>query len=400
MLVSALAVAACAACAPAALADSIVYEKDGNVWQAAPDGSNQTQITTAGGYSRPTQADDGTIVAVKDKLLHRLDRAGRLLNTAGDPNNGNVTVLTPHLSPDGQRVVYSLFHNGPILTGPYVATSHATRQTGRSEIDSSESGYTNPTWIDNGRVVLFTTSLTVDTQIWTVPGGIQDWFDDTGADLGGGEVDSRMTRFAATADAATKIRLYRLSAPPPAAPEPRCELTGPNGTFFRPTWSPDGGSLAWQEDDGIWVGSFNLDDDTCPGSARLVIPGGQAPDWGPANVSTPGAGSGGDATAPKLKAKAPRRLSRRALLRGFVVRVTCSEACRVAATLHKGRKKVGARSKRMTKAGSAKLKLRPGAKARRKLQRGALKSVSVRLRARDAAGNLSGRVTKKIAVRG
>jgi hypothetical protein len=39
--------------APSALADSIVYEKAGNVWLASPDGSGQRQLTTAGGYGRP-----------------------------------------------------------------------------------------------------------------------------------------------------------------------------------------------------------------------------------------------------------------------------------------------------------------------------------------------------------
>ena len=313
-----------------AAADSIVYEKDGNVWQAAPDGSNQRQVTTSGGYSKPTQADDGTILAFKDKLLHRMDRGGRVLNTAADPNRTNVTPITPHVSPDGTRVIYSLFHNGPILFGPYVATSYATRETARDEIDSSQSGYLNPNWLDNSRAVIFPQSSTIDAQIWTIPGGIQDWFTDPDpdVDLGGGEANAALTRFAASANGGMTIRLYRLNAPPPAEPEPRCELTGPAGSFFRPTWSPDGGSLAWQEDDGIWVGSINLDDCSAT-SAGLVIPGGKAPDWGPANVSTPAGGGGGgggaggaDSVAPTLKVKAPTRISRRALLRGFSVRVT------------------------------------------------------------------------------
>ena len=54
--------AACAISAPSALADSIVYEKGGNVWAANPDGSGQRQVTTSGGYSHPSQANDGTIV--------------------------------------------------------------------------------------------------------------------------------------------------------------------------------------------------------------------------------------------------------------------------------------------------------------------------------------------------
>jgi hypothetical protein len=49
------------AAAPTALADSIAYEKGGNVLLANPDGSGQRPVTTSGGYSKPTQASDGEI---------------------------------------------------------------------------------------------------------------------------------------------------------------------------------------------------------------------------------------------------------------------------------------------------------------------------------------------------
>ena len=405
-----LALALSAMLAPAALADSIVYEKGGNIWQAAPDGSRQTQVTTSGGYSRPTQADDGTIIALKDKLFHRMDRSGRVLNSAGDPNNSNVTVLTPHVSPDGQRLVYGLFHNGPILTGPYVATSYANRETRRDEIDGTLGGYLNPTWVDNGRAVIFPGGEQ-DTQIWTIPGDVQDWFFDPNVVLGGGEVNAQNTRFASTADDASKIRLYTMSGPPPALPAPACDLTDPVGTFFRPTWSPDGGRLAWQEDNGIWAGGF------CEQGA-LVIPGGTAPDWGPANVTAAGGspvsgGPSGDSLAPRLRARVARRVRRRALLRGLTVRITCNEPCRATAELLLDRRtakrlrlaaarpvRIGRATKRLARAGTVKLKLRPSAKARRRLARRRIRSVTVRTRATDRAGNRSRAVTRKVAVRG
>jgi hypothetical protein len=396
--------------APAA-GDSIVYEKDGNIWQAAPDGSRQTQVTTAGGYARPTQAGDGTIIAVKDKLLHRLDRSGRLLNTAGDPENCCITLLTPHVSPDGQRLVYNLFDNGPLLTGPRIATSYSARPTPRDEIDQSLSGYLNPTWIDNGRAVIFPGG-SPDTQIWTIPGGVEDWFYDEAVDLGGGEVNAQNTRFASTADGASKIRLYTMSGPPPALPTPACDFTAPNGTFFRPTWSPDGGWLAWQEDDGIWTAGF------CD-QATLVIPGGRAPDWGPANVSTPGANPNpnpnptADTKPTTVKAGVARRVTRRALLRGLTVRVTCNEPCRATAELRLDRRSakrlrlggvrsglIGRATRQLAQAGTVKLRLRPSAKARKRLRRGRVRSVSVRVGATDAAGNRSKTIARKVAVHG
>src|SRR5687767_8651781 len=54
--------------APAAMADSLTFIKDHNVWLANPDGSGQHQVTLDGTasapYESPSQADDGTIVAL------------------------------------------------------------------------------------------------------------------------------------------------------------------------------------------------------------------------------------------------------------------------------------------------------------------------------------------------
>lgn len=51
-------------CLPAAAsADSIVYASDGNLFLISPDGAKSYQLTRDGGYSSPSQADDGTIGA-------------------------------------------------------------------------------------------------------------------------------------------------------------------------------------------------------------------------------------------------------------------------------------------------------------------------------------------------
>ena len=65
----------------------------------------------------------------------RIDRAGRVLNQAGDQSNSDITFLTPHVSPNGARVVYNLNDNGPLLFGPRVASSYSHRLTPRDEID-------------------------------------------------------------------------------------------------------------------------------------------------------------------------------------------------------------------------------------------------------------------------
>src|SRR4051794_41683042 len=63
--------------AGSASADSIVYAKAGDLYLTSPDGSKGYRLTTDGGYSSPSQADDGTIGAVRDRHLVRLDRSGR-----------------------------------------------------------------------------------------------------------------------------------------------------------------------------------------------------------------------------------------------------------------------------------------------------------------------------------
>src|SRR4051794_10718753 len=87
-LACAVTLAALALAPACAEASSLVYIKDGNVWLAAPDGSRQTRLTTGGGYESPSQANDGTVVAVRrtvegthePRRLHRMNRAGTLLN--------------------------------------------------------------------------------------------------------------------------------------------------------------------------------------------------------------------------------------------------------------------------------------------------------------------------------
>ena len=343
--------------APSALANSIVFEKSGNVWAVGPDGTGQRQVTTAGGYSKPTQANDGTIVAVKGRLLHRLDRSGRLLNLAGD--SSGTGPLTPALSPGGSLVAYNYTNLGPITPGMRTALSHANRQTSNDEIFNI-GGWSNPSWIGDDRVLMFDGSetFTGDTLVYTVGGtGTQTWFEDADLTLVGGEVDASQTRLAATDG--TVIRLYRLNAPPPALPVFRCVVSGGEGTIFRPTLVARREQARLRARRRHLPISVNLD--TCAGDSEFVATG-RAPDWGPA------------APGRRLSASAPNRVALSALLKGLKVKVNCQ--CTVTATLLLGTKMIGKAKKVVSR--STTIKVKPNRAGKARLRRGGT-SVKVRI---------------------
>jgi hypothetical protein len=56
---------------------------------ATADGSRQVPVTTTGGSSDVSQADDGTIIALSGVRLHKLDRAGKVLADFETPVSTN-----------------------------------------------------------------------------------------------------------------------------------------------------------------------------------------------------------------------------------------------------------------------------------------------------------------------
>lgn len=112
LAVAVTAAAALGVAGPAA-ADSIVFIKDGNVWLTSPDGAKSYAVTSDGGYSSPSQADDGTIAALQGKSFVRMDPSGRQLNapvagmgTPPVPANDFFGPYEPRISPDGKRIAY------------------------------------------------------------------------------------------------------------------------------------------------------------------------------------------------------------------------------------------------------------------------------------------------------
>jgi hypothetical protein len=84
--------------------------------------------------------------------------------------------------------------------------------------------------------------------------------------------------------APTMVRVYAVASLA-QRPTERCDLRpAPSTRIESPTWSPDGGSLAWGERSGIWVSPIAAGTGACGEAPRLLIAGGSEPDWGPAAV--------------------------------------------------------------------------------------------------------------------
>jgi hypothetical protein len=375
--------------APAHASGSLAYAKDGDVFLSAPDGAHPTRLTSDGGYAWPSQADDGTVVAVRQtaeggrtpRRLHRLGRDGAPLGapveTVPVDNSFYIGPLAPKVSPDGRFVAYHYFYTGPLTddAAPRIAISHSDRDTPNGVITSTLGGYLTPSWTQDGRLLAFyAKERTYHVDIWNPDDSVTNWFGDPGVAtlLTDGELSRAGDRLVAVGDQ-NDLRFYDASATPVL----RCVMTGFGGDVSDPTWSPDGSALAWEEPDGIHVASLP-DLGACAAAGRpLVVPGGSDPDWGVAAAPSVPAGGGEPAPGtPRLTlalAGWKRTVKARGRIRGTA---RCSAACSVTATLSVGGKaarKLGrkrlARATRSAAGGAVTLTLRVPARVARRIRR-------------------------------
>jgi hypothetical protein len=353
--------AACAlALVPAtAHADSIVFVKDGNVWVASPDGSDQRALTRDGTpdypYRSPSQADDGTVAASFGEGIRLLGRGGTVLreldppplsNSVSHPMDG--TPVDVAISPDGRTIAYT-FVNASCPPGASCGARAATGYvTAAGEPLPGNLYLSNPSWVSDTRTLLFGGYLhQVNTHDL---GAAEDvhWFDDQdvvgqehSTDLGDGELSRAGDRLALVRGygSDTHIMWYTTNGAPPAIPTMQC-ATGKLEGLHGPTWAPDGESLAWGEPDGVWIKPSALD---CTVQPSLVIPGGSEPDWGPADAGAP--------ARPVLKAAASRKR--------VTASVACATACVVEARLVQRGRRIAARRATLAGPGTAKLALKP-----------------------------------------
>jgi hypothetical protein len=301
-------IAATVSVAPAA-ADSLVFVKANNVWLANADGTGQYQVTLDGTpdspYSSPSQADDGTILALRRPLggrpqLWRMHQNGGLLNPPVNTPAPGTGAIDARVSPDGRLVAYWFVTevNDPfcpfcVNLASRALISHSDRFTNADEVGTPNTG-SLPSWMSNDTLLLSNGNATQWYYKLGMPEAAQWWGDTDNCGcvnpvgLTDGEVSGDGQRIAlGRGDSNETIWMYKTTGPPPAVPTPTCALVGAQGgKFSGPTWSQDGQTLAWQEGNGIWSAQIP-DIASCAAitPSQLIVPGGAEPDFGPAAVN-------------------------------------------------------------------------------------------------------------------
>jgi hypothetical protein len=312
-----------------AAADSLVFSRDNNIWLANADGSGQYQVTLDGTpsnpYSSPSQADDGTIVALRTPpggrpMIYRMSQNGGLLNAPINTPAPGTGAIDARVSPNGALVAYWFVTTVQDPTCVFcvnianqVLISRSNQFTNPDDVGNPHTG-SDPSWLSNNQL-LISGGGAADQWYYAIgmPEAVEWWGDfdnctnmlcepDPPTGLNDGEVSRDGSEFAVVrGDSGETIALYTASGAPPAKPNFNgCGLQGPNGKFSGPTWSQDGHTLAWHENDGIWSVP-NVDIGACTsGTPSLIVPGANEPDFGPAAVN-PGArppcGNPGNPTA-------------------------------------------------------------------------------------------------------
>ncbi len=236
---------------------TILYIQGGNIWLSTPDGGQRHQVTTTGGWSSPTMADDGTIVAVNGtRELVRLNAAGTIVDSFVPSPQFGSGVSEARVSPDGQYVTYWSIEicpdsNGNIRACFLQAIVHADGR--EAEAITSVVQVNNGTWLPGNQVALGTFGVeTLDLsgaeeQPWFRFSDLEGDNEDGPDDIGSISVDADGELMAILAETYVYnspdtadddvfldgIHFYELNGPPPAEPTRiDCVLADPEGGPF------------------------------------------------------------------------------------------------------------------------------------------------------------------------
>lgn len=325
--------ALCATAAPAGAAapretarasgtGSLVYQQGGNIWVASPDGSRKHKVTRNGKPSNPyeyaTQADNGTIEALRGYKLVHMKRNGKVIGpqpkVATGPNNQfslHTLAFSPAISPNGKTVAVSILEyqgvydpstggRGANLIAQTIEYRSTTTGKRMSQRHLAGTYLQSPSWIDNTHVVMFAPYNIAAAQVYVDGPKLDGWnwfsdpqsgdFDFDRQSLNQGELTRKRDMLALVRGPnlkndwrSTSVQIYAVSGLH-STPTPMCSVAAKHGVLGKVTWSPNGSTLAWSDASGIWESAVQPGSPNCGLQPRLVIAGGANPDWGPAGV--------------------------------------------------------------------------------------------------------------------
>jgi hypothetical protein len=465
---AAVAAAACAliAVAPAA-ASSIAYTKDSNVHLTSPDGSIQRPVTTDGTstnrYQAPDQVDDGTIVVSRPsvRFIYALRQDGTTRNAAllAPGNSCGSGPLDMDVTPDSPGLIVFQYIHSDYCFNPTPGNGPRSRVTfAFSDVPTAGStfikhdNWTAPRWTPGTD---YASMVNINGGAIGIQGGgtVSPWLSSdpavetiesfdisrTGNRVLVETVDPRVT------NSPSRLIVWQNDGVPKSLNNTGSVVCVADnfatGGDADPRWSPDGTQIAWQGAAGIYVSPAPVSNNgVCVLNPRLIVPGGEDPAWGVADVPRPSGGDGGDGggdggndggndggdggndggdtgndggdggDTPSADVTAPRvtvtRIAgaklRRALTGGLTVPVTLSEQAQVSGVLTLDRRvarRVGiargtggapiavARATANAPTGESQVTLRFTSKAAKKLRSRKKVTLMLQLTATDGAGN-------------
>ena len=334
---AAAAIAVAVAAAPAS-ADTLVYVKNGTVYVAHPDGTQARAVTTGdNGWAWPSETDAG-IIAVAGGLsringsfnpsggdqIYEFDQQGKLLAgpvaTEGTYSTVNDPEYVTHfrVAPDNSNVAWTGISS-------YADPFTAWRNPNGSGTFSTASdccgplSYSNPEWWGSAHLLIRHDGATLGSQpnftFYNLSDGSNiGWSEDQAI----GNASSYQVTvshsglvYAVETDDGPDtggtiqniaITLETANTPPNALSSntqitPACKITLPAGQFATThgsslasmSFSSDGSTLAWGQDDGIYEANVSNPSNcaSVTGSVHMVVPGGQTPFLGAAPLTAP-----------------------------------------------------------------------------------------------------------------
>jgi hypothetical protein len=312
-----------AALPAAAQAHTIVFIKGGHVWTADEDGSHARQFTSrTNNWAWPSEADNGTVVVAGGKQrvnpdgtdsdgsteLYRFTRSGRQLSgftpTYGSYSSPSCPATAPtnvRVSPDASKIAYGIFACSNITA---MWTPAGSTRLNFPNQSLGQEDFFQPYWVDSSHFLVSHVGPTVtDTQArWFVhevsagddvgPGWNEPSMTGTGAQA---VISRDGTKFAVFEDDSSgfpdgkprNVTLWLYTSDSLGTAESsgwtlRCKVGLPAGSTstplqLSPSFSPEGGELAWGDDNGVEVASVANPGDCGSISPRLLIRGGKQP---------------------------------------------------------------------------------------------------------------------------